>query len=105
MLHWLSSHPTHDNVPGQQIDRLLDVTNKVHHEIKSTENFPSTVFLYMQNCKQKCQGSNVQVLDLIMASILKLYCQPHISAVEETLPIHNSAFSEHISHLGFQIKA
>ena len=73
--------------------------NKIHWK------FPSRVFLYMQNCKQKCQGSNVQVLDLIMASILKLYCHPHFSAVEKTLPIHNSAFSEHISHLRFQIKA
>ena len=66
-------HHTPHSVPAGQIDCFLNVTIKVHHEIKFTEDYPSKVFICMQNGNQKAQLGSVWVLDSISVSIFKKY--------------------------------
>ena len=52
-------HHTPHSVPAGQVDCFLNVTIKVHHEIKFTEDYPSKVFICMQNGNQKAQLGSV----------------------------------------------
>ena len=52
-------HHTPHSVPAGQVDCFLNVTSKVHHEIKLTEDYSSKVFICMQNGNQKAQLRSV----------------------------------------------
>ena len=72
-------HHTPHSVPAGQVDCFLNVTIKVHHEIKLTEDYPSKVFICMQNGNQKLRS--VWVLDSISVSIFKKYSQLYSSVL------------------------
>ena len=56
--YYVFNHTPH-SVPAGQLDCFLNVTIKVHHKIKFTEDYPSKVLICMQNGNQKAQLGSV----------------------------------------------